>query len=178
MNLPDIPGLFEQLKLLQPFSSHRATLKVAAGCLEAAAKDLNSGEDVLREIEKFAGGHAEGWACFAQGLQVGIGNAQLPRDMGLLLSAEFVQRTADGTDPISLHVRHLGSCWRLTTLTKKTVPQSGFLVPHSFLSSRAPADGRSGTLYLDYEVFWESQDESQPFRATLSRFTGFSTQDK
>jgi len=178
MNLPDIPGLFDKLELLQPYHSHRKAPKVEAGCIEPRSQEIGGDGDPLAEIEKFAGGHAEGWACFAQGLQVGIGNAGLPRDMGLLLNAEFVQRAADGTDCVSLHVRHLGSHWRLTTLTRKNEPKRGFLIPHRFRSSRAPTDGRNGKLYLDYEVFWESPDESQPFRATLSRFTGFSTVNK
>ena len=173
MNLPDIPGLFAKLELLQPYHSHRKAAPGKPGCLEAQSRDIAGGDDVLAEIEAFAKGQAEGWTCFAQGLDVDISNAGLPRNKGILLSAEFVHRTADGSDPVSLHVRHLGTHWRLTTLVSGEA-QRGFLVPHRFLSSRAPKDGRTALLYLNYEVFWTSDDEIQPLRATLSRFTGFS----
>ncbi|HOC01065.1 MAG TPA: hypothetical protein PKM43_20225 [Verrucomicrobiota bacterium] len=178
MTLPDISHLFDTLELPQPFQSGRTPARVKTGWIQAKPRDNASHNDVLAEIEKFAQGKAEGWTCFAQELHVGISNTRLPRDKGLLLNAEFVQRTADGTDPVSLHVRHLGSHWRLTELTSGTEPQRGFLVPHRFLSSRQPANRPAGPWSLDYEVLWESPDDSQPFRAILSRFTGFSTENK
>ena len=174
MSLPNIPGLFTALDLLQPYHSHshRKTPAVEQGCLTAQSKDEPDHKKLLGEIKAFAGGRAEGWVCFAQKLIVGLGNDALPRDHGLLLSAEFAHQPVDGSDPKSLHVRHLGDKWLFTEITRVKAAE-GFLVPHRFISSREASSGSKATLHLKYEVFWESPDPAKPFRATLSRFTGF-----
>lgn len=172
MNLPDIPGLFASLELLQPYRSERKALAVRRGCLTAHSKDEIAQEEVFGAIESFADGQAEGWVCFAQKLRVGMSHTSLSRDLGLLLSAEFVQRTPPDSGPVSLHVRHLGDKWRLTTVTR-TNDEHGFLVPHRFLRVPGTATAGIGTPYLKYEVFWTSPDSTKPLQATLSRFIGF-----
>jgi hypothetical protein len=174
---PKLAELFKALGLLQSLNTYTKlpALEPKAGLLRVKTSggkgEMLDEESMLDRIKKFSG---EGWVCFTEAVIVKVDPRAIEeasqRGSGFILSAEF----ADGDR--SLHVRLQGAQWRVTEIAREN-DDAGWLIPHRFIAARGADDapeipGNSKTLYLGYEVFWQSL-EQQPFCPVLSRFTGF-----
>ncbi len=134
------------------------------GRLEAETERC-AGLEALRERLKAFDG--EGWICFADRLWLREAGAEIPEDLGPVLSAELYRRS----DDISLHVRQRGPGWVASSIAKTgAVKGAGWIITREFLRHDWRTTGKG--VRAKYEVCWEPAAEGV-LRPTVSRFVGF-----
>lgn len=150
-------------KIIEAFKKVASKSNMASN-LEIAFLDIKSEQftDHAKLKERICGYNATtGWLTLQSKNMLLDDWLENKDDYGFILSGELT----DGLS--SLHVRQSRDGWTLTEM-KEEEGNDVLLVENIRLASNI------GNQYLSYKVYWKQTDELG-YRATFSRFTGFTT---